>query len=494
MRSVVTHIFLTCFFLAALMLQSTAIYAADIKNIRFGKPNPSTSRLVIETSEDTDFKVFFLNNPKRLVLDIPHASWSATAFQAQRNIPIIGYRYGSPHGNTGRIVFDLAKTQTIDSAFFLPRKQYKKADRIVIDLKQNSAAGFKNSLKTAWERYRHIGKTANKTRLEHPITIAAANDTKPVAAAPVKPAHSRRIIPKRERIKRLMTAFQNRGIASLISSAEATLPTPAPEDILKPPASTPNVTPQYTGLPPGYPRPSRKPKTAFGIKVIALDAGHGGRDPGAVNGKILEKHITLSLSRELKTKLEATGRYKVIMTRKSDKSLKLRERVKIARKAKADLFISIHADKIDKKSLRGTSVYTLSEKASDKETAKLAKNENNAGLIAGIDLSDEEPEVVDILIDLAMRDTMNHSNILANTLVDHLRKDGIKLINRAHRSAGFAVLKAPDTPSILIEAGFISNRQEAMQLRTKTYQRKMAQSIVSGVDHFFRKLELTALH
>lgn len=492
MRSVVTHIFLTCFILAALMLQSTAAYAADIKNIRFGKPNPGTSRLVIEMSEDTDFKAFFLSNPKRLVLDIPQASWSAPPFQAQRNIPIIGYRYGSPHGNTGRIVFDLAKTQTIDSAFFLPRKQYKKADRIVIDLKQNSTTAFQNNLKTAWERYRHISKTARKTRLEHPVAVAASKDVKPIASAPAKPAQSRRIIPKQERIKWLMTAFQKRGIASLISSADVALPTPPAEDVLKPPP--PTTTQHYTGLAPGYPRPTRKPKTSFGTKIIALDAGHGGRDPGAVNGKILEKHITLSLARELKAKLEATGRYKVILTRKSDTSLKLRQRVKIAREAKADLFISLHADKIDKKSLRGTSVYTLSEKASDKETAKLAKTENNAGVIAGIDLSDEEPEVVDILIDLAMRDTMNHSNILANTLVDHFRQDNIKLINRAHRSAGFAVLKAPDTPSVLIEAGFISNRQEAMQLRTKSYQRKMAQSIVSGIDHFFRKLELTALH
>lgn len=220
--------------------------------------------------------------------------------------------------------------------------------------------------------------------------------------------------------------------------------------------------------------------------TIVLDAGHGGQDPGANRGKILEKHITLALVKTLKKELEAKGNFTVHLTRNSDKYIKLYDRVKIARSYKPDLFVSLHADAIGKSNVRGASIYTLSEKASDAQTAKLAARENKADLIAGIDLSHEEKDVANILLDLAQRDTMNQSNFLAERLAKSMKESGIRMLENPHRSAGFAVLKAPDIPSILIEAGFISNAQEAKLLNQESYRQKIAATLAEGLEAYLK--------
>ncbi len=241
--------------------------------------------------------------------------------------------------------------------------------------------------------------------------------------------------------------------------------------------------------PPVPPPPANKQRT--GKKpIIVIDPGHGGVDPGAIGiNKVFEKNVTLAVSKALKNQLEASGKYTVKLTRNTDKYLKLYERVQIARKHNAALFISIHADSIPKRNVEGFSVYTLSEKASDAQTAKLATKENQADLIAGIDLSHEDEEVADILIDLAMRDTMNQSKFFANTLVSQTKANGIEMLERPHRYAGFAVLKAPDTPSVLVEVGFMSNKTEAYRLSGANYQNKIAASIKKGIDQYFIKMD-----
>ena len=229
-----------------------------------------------------------------------------------------------------------------------------------------------------------------------------------------------------------------------------------------------------------------------GKRIIAVDAGHGGVDPGTIGySKTYEKHVTLAMARELKKQLEATGRYKVVLTRDRDIFLRLRDRVKVARQAGADLFISVHADSIQNRKTRGLSVYTLSEKASDKEAAKLAAKENKADVIAGIDLTAESPDVTNILLDLAQRETMNQSARFAKELVGELRRE-VHLLPNTHRFAGFAVLKAPDMPSVLVEAGFLSNRQDERNLTTPQYRQKLAQAIVRGVDRHFTGIEEAA--
>lgn len=235
--------------------------------------------------------------------------------------------------------------------------------------------------------------------------------------------------------------------------------------------------------------PPAAPTTRKNRPVIVIDAGHGGQDPGAIsaNGK-KEKDVTLAMARELKNVLEDTGRYHVHLTRDTDKFIKLQERVAIGRRHGADLFISLHADSIDKAVVSGASIYTLSNKASDAQTAKLAARENRADLIAGVDLSHEDKEVANILIDLAMRDTMNQSKFFANRVVSEAKSNGIRLLDSPHRFAGFAVLKAPDVPSVLIEMGFMSNREEVGRLSTPAYRRKIATAITRGIDGYFAKV------
>lgn len=243
----------------------------------------------------------------------------------------------------------------------------------------------------------------------------------------------------------------------------------------------------------GLDSPPIPPKKSFGPKpLVVIDPGHGGIDPGALGpGKLYEKQVVLALGHELKKQLLATGRYRVMMTRETDEFIRLGDRVKFARNNNADLFVSIHADSIHKKDVSGASVYTLSKKASDAQTAKLAEKENKADLIAGIDLSTEDEQVANILYDFAMTDTMNQSKFFANTLVDRMKTSSVKTLDNPHRYAGFAVLKAPDIPSILIEAGFMSNAHEAKRLNSQDYREKMARSIRFGIDAYFEHVRLT---
>lgn len=236
--------------------------------------------------------------------------------------------------------------------------------------------------------------------------------------------------------------------------------------------------------------PRHKPPYADVKPIVVIDPGHGGADPGAVgHNHRREKDITLATAKELKSQLEKTGLYEVHLTRSDDRYIKLHKRVEFAREREADLFISIHADSIDKPSVRGASIYTLSNKASDAQTARLAARENQADLIAGVDLSHEDKEVADILIDLAMRDTMNQSKFLANTLADTMGARGMRLLTKPHRYAGFAVLKAPDVPSVLVEVGFMSNDSEASLLSTPDYRSKVAASLLDGINLYFSKVK-----
>jgi N-acetylmuramoyl-L-alanine amidase len=223
------------------------------------------------------------------------------------------------------------------------------------------------------------------------------------------------------------------------------------------------------------------------VHVVALDAGHGGVDPGTIGiGGIFEKNITLPTAFELRRQLEAGGHYKVVLTRNEDIFVPLRERVAIARAAGAELFISIHADSIRDKNQRGASIYTLSETASDSEAAALAAKENRADIIAGVNLAHENKEVTSILIDLAQRESMNRSATLASLLVDDLGRQIHLIPVKPHRFAGFAVLKAPDIPSVLIELGYLSNAGDEALLTQPRQRAQVAAAIRHAIDRYFQ--------
>lgn len=417
---------------------SLSAIALDVEGVRFGA-HPDKTRLVIELSEKTDFRSFVLpadgDKSYRLVVDMPEFEWKAGEISKPPKTTILDVRSGTLKPGIKRLVVDLEKPAKLIGAFHLP-KASGKPDRLVIDFKTITANQF----------------AATKQEIIGSLKEDAANLNLLIAK------HTAKDIAEDGQVK-----TSKNGII---------LPPRKPQ--------TPQALTQT--IQPAVKTPLRKP-------LIVIDAGHGGADPGAIGaGRLKEKNVTFSAAKQLKKQLEATGRYRVALTRTSDKYLKLYKRVSIARSKEADLFISLHADSINKSSVRGASIYTLSNKASDKQTARLAARENQVDLIAGVDLSHEDKDVANILIDLAMRETMNQSKFFANTVVSKMRNRGIRVLPRPHRYAGFAVLKAPDIPSVLVEMGFMSNRNEARLLSTADYQRKIASALTDSIDTYFQKV------
>ncbi len=409
--------------LAGFISMAMPAYALDVSNARYGV-HPDKTRFVLETSEIADFRVFTMESPYRIVLDMPAFSWRGAPLMANGKAGVKAVRMGSVSDGVSRIILEFGNPVSVLNAFSIP-PQDGKPSRLVVDFAPASAGDFK----------------AAQSRVFGTMTAG-------------------------EGVERQMAAMEN-------SQAAAPVVHDAP---MKLQAVSQNEDPQDLRAQPNAPKP-----------LIVLDPGHGGQDPGArgANG-VDEKNVVLNLARELKNQLEASGRYRVMMTRESDVFIKLANRVKFARDHGADLFVSIHADSLDKPHVQGASVYTLSDKASDEQTEKLAARENRSDLIAGLDLSTEDEDVVSILMDLAMRDTMNQSRYFAGAIVDNFGNHDMKLLERPHRYAGFAVLKAPDVPSVLIEAGFMSNSAEAAMLSNPEHRARVARAIRAGIDTYFQ--------
>ncbi|MCB8839857.1 N-acetylmuramoyl-L-alanine amidase [Aurantimonas sp. VKM B-3413] len=221
--------------------------------------------------------------------------------------------------------------------------------------------------------------------------------------------------------------------------------------------------------------------------VIVVDPGHGGEDNGAVSPSgTFEKDINLAMARAIRESLSEFPGVKVVLTRDGDTFIPLDERSAIARKEHADLFISVHADSIRYNDLRGATVYTLSDRASDELSRQIAASENAADRFAGPEWQQSEPDVFDILLDLTRRETVSFSEHFATSLVTDLSRDKIDLIKNPKRSASFVVLKAPDVPSVLVECGFLSNPDDETLLKDDSWRKKMANAIAEAVVTFFR--------
>lgn len=216
-----------------------------------------------------------------------------------------------------------------------------------------------------------------------------------------------------------------------------------------------------------------------------LDPGHGGIDPGTISPHgICEKTVNLATALELARQLAATDRYRPVLTRSRDVFIPLQQRVAMARAAQAELFLAIHADALPNAALRGLSVYTLSDQASDREAADLARRENRDDFVGGLRLSHEPREIAAILFDLARRQTANQSLAMARAVVAELGRL-VPLLERPQRSAAFVVLTAPDIPSALVELGCLSNAQDERLLPMPAYQRRLAQGLLRAIDDYF---------
>ncbi len=230
-----------------------------------------------------------------------------------------------------------------------------------------------------------------------------------------------------------------------------------------------------------------KPTPILKPRLIYLDPGHGGRDPGALGIRgTMEKTVVMSIARDLQKELLAGGRYRVLLTRGTDTYIALRERVARAQAAKADLFLSLHADSHPDSDVRGASVYTLSEDATDREAAALAARENRVdAMVSGIRLADESDVVARTLVAMSQRGTVNDSRRLAETIVQTFGRNGVRLLPRTHRQAGFAVLTSPDIPAALVELGYLSNPQDEKLLTVRQHQLALARALRASVDAHF---------
>jgi N-acetylmuramoyl-L-alanine amidase len=408
-----------------LLLGGAAEAAAKpaITDARLGV-EPGLTRVVISLSQRSDFRVFTLADPYRVVIDMSEVEWkvpSGTKLQGQGLVA--GMRYGLFKAGTSRVVLDLMEPSEVARAEFVPPSNGEPL-RLLVDLRPVPEAQFRAQLKNSAVSYSAIAAIA-------PITKPAA--------------------------RTLGSTGSGTGAATGSVGGSAAK------------------------------QPIEEPKR--GKPLIVIDPGHGGIDPGAVGNTINEKQLTLAVAKALKKELEDTWKFRVLLTRSRDVYIPLRERFGLAREKGADLFISLHADSHNNPLTRGASVYTLSEKASDAESEALAAKENKSDIIAGVDLSKQSNVVSNILIDLAQRDTKNMSTRFASLLVREL-KEQTMLLGNTHRFAGFAVLKAPDVPSVLVEMGYISSSKDEALLSSSGHQKKLARAVRQAVENYFSWQEL----
>ncbi|MBI2236606.1 MAG: N-acetylmuramoyl-L-alanine amidase [Magnetospirillum sp.] len=486
-----------------------AIARTAIGGMRLGIHDEGVTRFVMDISETMDFKVVTFADPYRVVVEAPTLDWSP---EAQLKKPWGAVRGVS--GDTGHLVLELKQPAAVKQAFIIPPRDGV-GWRFVLDLKDVTREAFVATAQpapraTAAPKAAAVAKPAPAARPDArpeprpAATVAApapepppargivvvspnAQQPAPVVVAAAPPAAVAAPVPPPARPMESRTV----GGSPMLSA-----PMPPPPErpvaerpiaaVVEPAVPSPVVTPVSLPAPPPpvvLAEPERKRND--GPPVIVIDPGHGGVDPGAIGvSGIYEKNITLAVARELKEALEKNGRFRVYLTRDRDVFIRLRDRIAIARQYNAELFVSLHADAVQNPQIRGLSVYTLSQNASDGEAQALAEKENKADLIAGIDLSHESADVANILIDLAQRETMNRSAVFAGDIVDEVGRDQ-SLLGNTHRFAGFAVLKAPDVPAVLVEMGYLSNEQEERDLRQPHHRVKLAKSIARAVDRFF---------
>ncbi len=227
--------------------------------------------------------------------------------------------------------------------------------------------------------------------------------------------------------------------------------------------------------------------------LVVIDPGHGGPDHGTQSGNESEKNLVLGFGLALRDRIEKSGKYRVVMTRTDDTFIPLADRVRIARNQSAALFVSIHADALPRREgdAQGATIYTLSDRASDAEAERLAEAENKADAIGGVNLTEEPTEVADILIDLAQRETRTFSHRFARTLMGEM-KSTTRMHKHPLKSAGFRVLKAPDVPSVLIELGYVSNKDDLEHLVSENWRSRTVGSVAHAIDTFFAKRLATA--
>ncbi len=362
------------------------------------------AHLEIDLSGKVEPHVFLLEAPDRLIIDLPHVSFTGDAPPlSSRRALIKTFRFGLFVRDQSRVIMNLSSPVQIKSKRVEAGQNGKSLTRLVIDLVKVDRKTFHASVE--------------------------------------------------------FEATQNRVSADMRSTERG-----------------------------GAELPAKSPENAPKIPLIVIDPGHGGPDSGAIGiGGIVEKTTVFDFAVALKARLEASGRYRVMLTRDQDVFVPLAERMRLARAANAELFLSIHADTLSREhSVAGATVYTVSDRASDAEAARIAAHENMADQAGGLVVASQPPEVADILIDLTRRETRSYAHVFSKSLINAWKSGPFLSLNKnPQRAAGFVVLKAPDVPSVLLELGYLSSPSDAKALASDEWRLSASLSVLTAVDSFF---------
>ncbi|WP_445679655.1 N-acetylmuramoyl-L-alanine amidase [Radicibacter daui] len=444
------------------------------------------TRFVIELGARLPFKATALAKPDRIAIDFPALDWQAGPAVGRLDRGVVwGYRLIQVRPNVTRIELTLARPGRILAATVLP-PQDGFGPRFVLDVAA-APNGTVNAVATPadWSWNADIdlpGGSAIDTQSTALLVPPPAPDVQPLT-----PADNNAAVRLTPPPPRAVGAGAGSAVTTDLSALPAAVPTPPASA----PAEPPPAALETASLLPPLPAPAPGRGTpVIPRHIVVIDAGHGGQDPGAIGlGGVYEKNITLATALLLRDELNKLGGYEVHMTRSTDVFLPLRDRVDVARHVNADLFISLHADSIPGRAIRGASIYTLSNKASDKEAELLAQSENRADIINGEDLSGYDNNLANILIDLAQESTMRLSRRFASLVVTEVRDgQGIRMLENPQRQAGFVVLKAPDVPSVLIEMGFLSSDADLKRLTDDTQRDRLAAAIATAVQGYFTQV------
>jgi N-acetylmuramoyl-L-alanine amidase len=478
------------------MINSIA-YGGSVKDIKFTDSN-NVSKLTITLNKKASYNVFTLTGPARLVIDIKDAIWDMGYLPKVRFASRV--RHAAREGKNLRIVFDLNTTISLKNHFI----RGKDGNFVIeVELVTASKPEIKKPIKENWIEH----------KLPQKVKSQPAPQEKVVSIT--KPSIIKKDLPE------LKTQAKTKSAPPPQIEEPIEKPQVKPIEVIKKPIVEPKQEPEIKKVLPieiekeVLPKKiEAEPKVEVPSKritditdkikkykqavtnaispgpVIIIDAGHGGDDPGTIGSLlgVYEKEVTLQFAKYLKQNLEVDNKYRVHLIRDTDVYMSLSERVQKARKLKGDLFISLHADSNSDLTLRGVSIYTLSETASDREAAALAVQENKSDYIKdSVQVKEEhDDEVTDILIDLVQRETKNLSAEFAEELVAEFKKNA-NVLKNTHRFAGFKVLKGVNVPAVLIELGYLSNSEEEKLLSSPIYRKKIIAGITKAIDIYFSK-------
>ena len=427
--------------------------ASEIKQLRVDTGATGT-RAEFLLDREGAYKLIDLRNPDRLVVDFPASRLGRSLSLPKAAGVIKAVRSGQPEPGTVRIVFDLSGSVAV----LKPRiEQSAEGPRLVLEWPGDGVADAAPAAKTAAE---------TSAPVRDPIAeIARATASIPAGSTPVASAPAS--VAPDKRIDQTATVSQLPG--TIATGVPTRIASGQPEPVVAAPAPPPVRRTMPVGSRP---------------LVIAIDAGHGGQDPGAIGPRgNREKNVTLAIARELARQVNATPGMKAYLTRDTDVFIPLNHRARRASAAKADIFVSIHADAAENRSATGSSVYVLSTRGASSQRARwLADKENAADLIGGVKLASTGDTLKSVLLDLTQSGQMKASSDAATNVLDSLGRVGK---TRRVEHANFAVLRTSDVPAMLVETGFISNHEEEALLTSLDYQRKLAAAVLEGIDVYF---------